>query len=184
MPHSDAHYYCRDIIAVEKVLIQAARFIKNDYNSRFEGCVTSMLEGLKLPSLQQRRLETRQVMLYEVVRGMVQAINTDEFLIPIRNKRHIKPCVQSDFHATNIVEKFSTNHSECFKIPDSHTEQYRNSLFVKTVSELNQLEESHIRAESVNSFREATNFYSAHTAVVDARIGFYRKKEIKKQIRK
>ena len=65
-------------------------------------------------------------MLYKVVRGMVSAINADEFLIPIRNKRPIKPCVQSDFHTTNIVEKFSTNHIECFKIQDSHTEQCRN----------------------------------------------------------
>ena len=150
-------YQSRDIIAVEKVQRQAARFIKNDYKSRFEGCVMSMLEDLKLPILQQRRLETRLVMLYKVVRGMVPAINADEFLIPIRNKRHIKPRVQSDFHTTNIVKKFSTNHSECFKIPDSHTEQYKNSFFVRTVSEWNQLEESHIRAETVNSFREAVH---------------------------
>ena len=150
-------YQSRDIIAVEKVQRQAARFIKNDYKSRFEGRVTSMLEDLKLPILQQRRLETRLVMLYKVVRGMVPAINADEFLIPIRNKRNIKPRVQSDFQTTNIVEKFSTNHSECFKIPDSHTEQYRNSFFVRTVSEWNQLEESHIRAETVNSFREAVH---------------------------
>ena len=98
-------------------------------------CVMSMLEDLKLPILQQRRLETRLVMLYKVVRGMVPAINADRFLIPIRNKRNIKPRLQSDFQTTNIVENFSTNHSECFKIPDSHTEQYRNSLFVRTVSE-------------------------------------------------
>ena len=106
-------------------------------------------------------------MLYKVVRGMVPAINADEFLIPIRNKRHIKPLVQSDFHATNIVEKFSTNHSECFKIPDSHMEQYKNSFFIRTVSEWNQLEESHIRAETVNSFREAVHkcykLYKEHT---------------------
>ena len=101
-------YQSRDIIAVEKVQRQAARFIKNDYKSRFEGCVTSMLEDLKFQILQQRRLETRLVMLYKVVQGMVPAINAGEFLIPIRNKRQIKPRVQSDFHTTNIVEKFST----------------------------------------------------------------------------
>ena len=54
-------------------------------------------------------------MLYKVVRNMVPAVNADEFLIPIRNKRNIKPRVQSDFHTTNIVEKFSTIHSECSK---------------------------------------------------------------------
>ena len=62
-----------------------------------------------------------------------------------------------DFLATNIVEKFLTNHTECYKILDSHTEQYRNSFFVRTVSEWNQLEESHIRPETVNSFREAVD---------------------------
>ena len=135
-----------------------------------------MLEDLKLPILQQRRLEIRLVMLYKVVRGMVPAINTDEFLIPIRNKRQIKPRLQSDFHSTNIVEKFSTNHMECFKIPDSHTEQYRNSFFVRTVSEWNQLEESQFVQRQLTASEKlsisASNFYSSHTAVVDARIGF------------
>ena len=46
-------YQSRDIIAVGKVQRQAARFIKNDYKSRFEGCVASMLEDIKLPILQQ-----------------------------------------------------------------------------------------------------------------------------------
>ena len=64
-----------------------------------------MLEDLKLPILQQRRQETRLIMLYKVVRGMVPAINADEFLISIWNKRQIKPRVQSDFHTTNNVEK-------------------------------------------------------------------------------
>ena len=68
-------YHSRDIIAVEIVQKQTARFIKNDYKSRFEGCVTSMLEDLMLPTLQQRRLVSRLVMLYKVVRGMVPAIN-------------------------------------------------------------------------------------------------------------
>ena len=39
-------YQIRDIITFEKVQRQAARFIKDDYKSTFEGCVTSMLEDL------------------------------------------------------------------------------------------------------------------------------------------
>ena len=84
-------------------------------------------------------------MLYKVVRDMVPPISADEFLIPTRNKIHIKPCLQPGFHSTNIVEKYSTNHTECCKIPDSHTKQYRNSFLIRTVSEWIQLEESHIR---------------------------------------
>ena len=83
-------YQSRDIIAIKKLQRQATRFVKDDYKSRFEGCVTPMLEDLTLPILQQRRLETRLVMLYKVVRGVVPAINADEFPIPIRNDRHLK----------------------------------------------------------------------------------------------
>ena len=86
-------------------------FIKNYYKSRFEGCVTSMLEDLKLPTLQQRRLESRLVMLYKVVRGTVPASNADEFLIPLRNKRNVKPRVQTDFQTTNFVQRYSVNHT-------------------------------------------------------------------------
>ena len=39
-------YQSQYSITVEKVQRQAARFIKNDYISRFEGCVTSKLEDL------------------------------------------------------------------------------------------------------------------------------------------
>ena len=150
-------YQSCDIIAVEKVQRQAARFIKNDYKSRFEGCVTSIIEDLKLPTLQQRRLESRLVMLYKVVRGTVPAINADEFLIPLRNKRNIKPRIQTDFQTTNFVQRYSLNHTECFKIPDSQTDQFKNSFFIRTISEWNQLEECQIRAETVNSFRTAVH---------------------------
>ena len=169
-------YQSRDIIAVEKVQRQAARFIKNDYKSSFEGCVKSMLEDLKLPILQQRRLETRLVMLYKTVQGMVPAINADEFLIPIRNKRHIKPRVQSDFHTTNIVEKFSTNHSECFKIPDSHTEQYKNLFFVRTVSGTNWRRVTSAQRQLTASEKlsiSATNFIKRTHRGCRCRIGFY-----------
>ena len=130
-------YQSRDIIAVEKVQKQA----------------------LKLPTLQQRRLESRLVMLYKVVRGMVPAINADnvKFLIPLRNKRNIKPRLCYDFQTTNFVQRYSVNHTECFKIPESKSDQFKNSFFVRTVSDWNQLEECQIRAETVNSFRQAVH---------------------------
>ena len=62
-------------------------------------------------------------------------------------------------HFLSALKKFSArkgvnNYKEKWKV---HTEQYKNSFFVRTVSEWNQLEESHIRAETVNSFREAVH---------------------------
>ena len=53
-------------------------------------------------ALQQRRLESRLVMMYKNVRGMVPAINVDEVFIPIRNKRQIKPKSHQDCYSTNI----------------------------------------------------------------------------------
>ena len=37
-----------------------------------------MLQDLKLQPLQLQRLESRLVMMYKIVRGMVPAINADE----------------------------------------------------------------------------------------------------------
>ena len=116
-----------------------------------------MLEDLKLPTLQQRRLESRLVMLYKAVRGTVPPINADEFLIPLRNKRNIKPRIQTDFQTTNFVQRYSVNHTECFKITDSQTDQFKNSFFIRTISEWNQLEECQIHAETANSFRTAVH---------------------------
>ena len=84
-------------------------------------------------------------MLYKVVRGTLPAINADKFLIPLRNIRNIKPHIQTDFQTTNVK-----NHTECFKIPDSQTDQFKNSFFIRTISEWNQLEECQICAETAS----------------------------------
>ena len=48
-------YLQKDINKLEKVQRQAARFIIGDYSSKDQGCVTRMLDRLKLSSLQDRR---------------------------------------------------------------------------------------------------------------------------------
>ena len=89
-------YKQQDIQSLEKIQRQAARFIKNDYHSRFDVCVREMLGDLKLQPLQQHRLESRLVMLYKIVRGMVPAINADKVLTPIWNKRQVKAKTHQD----------------------------------------------------------------------------------------
>ena len=112
-------YQQQDIQSLEKIQRLVARFIKNDYHSRFEGCVREMLQDLKLQPLQQRRLESRLVMLYKIVRGMVSAINADEVFIPIRNKRQIRAKKHQDYYTSNFVNKYTQNNSECYKVPES-----------------------------------------------------------------
>ena len=41
------------------------------------------------------------------------------------------------------------------KIPDSKTEQYKNSFFVRTVADWNKLEDTVITADSVTAFSSA-----------------------------
>ena len=145
---------------------------KNDYCSRFDSCVVEMLRDLKLQPLQQRRLESRLVMMYKIVRGMVPAINADEVFIPIRNKRQIKSKSHQDCYSLNIISKYALNYLECYKVPASNTDQHKNSYFVKTTSDWNCLSDTHIRAETVNSFKTAvhtyvTSQYVAHTSTVN-----------------
>ena len=94
-----------------------------------------MLHDLKLQPLQQRRLESRLVMMYKIVRGKVPATNADEVFIPIRNKRQIQPKIHQNYYSSNIISKYTLNKSECVKNPAPNTDQHKNSYFVKTSSD-------------------------------------------------
>ena len=119
-------YKQQDIQSLENIQRQAARFIKHDYLSRYDGCVSEMLADLKLTPLQQRRLESRLVMLFKIVRGMVPAINADNVFTPRRNKRQIRSKNYQDCQPSNFVDRYNLNNSPCYKVPHSKTEQFRN----------------------------------------------------------
>ena len=58
----------KNIQSIEKVLHSVARF-DNKYNQGTPGTITSLLEELKWPSLEQRRKQTRLTNLYKFVNG-------------------------------------------------------------------------------------------------------------------
>jgi hypothetical protein len=68
-------YLTRDIDKLERIQRNGARFITGDYKSRHEGAVTNMLNDLDLPTLQDRRTNAILVFLYNVVEGLVPAID-------------------------------------------------------------------------------------------------------------
>ena len=140
---------------LERVQRQAARFITGDYKTREEGCVTRMLETLELSSLEQRRSFNRLVFMYKVVEGLVPAIPVDDFLKQQKPKRLIRPRKYSDHISKNIVDRHSVNNNRCFVIENCKTEQMKQSFFVRTVVEWNQLDTEVVRAETVESFRDA-----------------------------
>ena len=90
---------------------------------------------------------------------MVPAINADEVFIPIWNKRQIKPKAHQDYYSSSInISKYTLNNSECYKVPASNRQiNIKNSYFVKTTSDWNCLSDTHIRTETVNSFKTAVH---------------------------
>ena len=148
-------YLQKDINCIEKIQRQAARFIKKDYRSREDGCVTNMLRDLELPSLQQRREFNKLVFLFKIAGGMVPAINSEDYLKPQREKRRIKAKQFSDYQCSNIFEKNVTNNSRCFIVDNFRSDQFRHSFFIDSVIKWNHLPDSIVHADSVESFKSA-----------------------------
>ena len=148
-------YYTSDIHKLERIQRQAARFITGDYRSREEGCVTKMLHDLGLEPLQERRSFTRLVFFYKVVEGLVPPIPPEDFLQPLRQKRHIRATKYSDYVTTNIIDRQVIKNDRGYKVDQSKTDQYKNSFFVRTAIEWNHLENSVVHAETVEGFKAA-----------------------------
>ena len=148
-------YIKREIEQLERIQRRGARFIKKDYKSREEGCVTKMLQELELTSLEDRRRQQRLIFLHKVVEGQIPAMPPLDYLEFNKDKRQIKPKKFSDCVTTNIVEKSSRNNSRSLKIPEAQTEQYKNSFFVRTLVEWNQLEDNIVQATKPEDFKAA-----------------------------
>ena len=150
----DSHYKV-DIERLERIQNRAARFIVQDYRTREPGSVTSMLDQLKLPSLQERRQQLRLIFMYKVVEGLVPAVPPQQFLTPIKNnKRRIKPRQFSDCITNNVVERSVINNQRAFEIPRHLTDQYKNSCFVCTIEEWNKLDNCTVNSATLDKFKE------------------------------
>jgi len=149
-------YLQKDIARLEKVQRQSARFITGDYTTRDPGCITRMLQRLKLPSLQDRRKANRLIFFYKVVEGLVPALPSQNFLTPVRaNKRRVAAKNFKDYTAENIIANQTTNHSKCFKSIQCNKDNFKNSFFPQTIIDWNRLDDSAACAQSVDCFRGA-----------------------------
>merc|ERR1711963_528554 len=81
----------------------------------------------------------RLTFLFKIAEGLVPAIPPDLYLTPMRQKRHIKPRVFTDCETTNIVNKYVRNNTRPFIIPQSSTNTYTHSFFIRTIVEWNSL---------------------------------------------
>ena len=146
-------YQQGDIDKLERMQRQGARFVTNDYRSREKGCMTRMLEDLDLQPLQQRRKELRLTFLYKIAEGLIPAIPKDTYLKSQRKGRKIIERNLDDYVHSNAVSKYVTNNTRCFVIPQGSTEIYKQSFFVKTISDWNRLRDNVVMAGSVEQFK-------------------------------
>ena len=61
------------------------------------------------------------------------AMQSHDFLTPVRGKRLIKSKQYTDCVTSNIIDKQSTNNSKCFKTVQCKTESYKNSFFSRII---------------------------------------------------
>ena len=147
--------YKMDIDKLERIQHRAARFISQDFKSMETGCVTKMLKDLKLPRLQERRKQLRLIFMYKVVEGLVPAMPHNQFFTPKnKNKRQIKAKKFDNCISDNIINKSATCNTRPYLVPNSHTEQYRNSFFVRTTEEWNHLDDQVVTSSSLDIFRK------------------------------
>lgn len=115
---------------VEMVQRRGARFVCRRYHNT--SSVSSMLEQLQWPTLEERRRTTRLCMFYKIVHGLV-AISRDDHLTP------------SDSRTRGHDQRFNGIHS--------NLACYRSSFFPRTVLEWNRLSPSTVEAETLDQFK-------------------------------
>ena len=126
-PHLQKH-----IQQLEMVQRRAARFIRHEY-SRDPGIVTSLLEDLKLPQLQERRKTSRLLLFHKVIHQLI-AIPIPEYLMtPARMTRQ--------FHQRRFVRLGSSS------------EQRKHSFFVRTITNWNELPPSLLDIDDYEAFK-------------------------------
>ena len=83
------------------------------------------------------------------------AMQSLDFLTPVRGKRLIKSKQFKDCNTSNIIDRQSTNNSKCFKLTQCHSEIYKNSFFPRIIIDWNHLDNNIVRADTADSFRKA-----------------------------
>jgi hypothetical protein len=106
-----------NINKLEKCQRRAARFVIGDYSR--ESSVTSMLKELKWPTLQQRRTNTKVVMMYRIVHHLI--------------------AIPSQMYLTPATTRTTRGHGQKFQIPFSRIECHQNSYFPSAIRTWNNL---------------------------------------------
>ena len=107
-----------------------------------------------IDKLESRRKVLRLGMLYKIVNEQIPSIPPNQFLTQIPPKRKIKPRTFQDHQTENIIRKYGTNNNHCYCVTRSRTSNYRNSFFIRTVVDWNQLDEGTIMQPNITDFKQ------------------------------
>ena len=101
----------------EKCQRRAARFVNGNYSR--ESSVASMLKELKWPTLQQRRTNTKMVMMYRIVHHLI--------------------AILSQMYLSTATSRTTRGHDQRFQIPFSRIQSHQNSYFPLAIRTWNNL---------------------------------------------
>ena len=117
---------------IEMVQRRAARFCLRRYHNT--SSVEGMLRELQWTSLQQRREDSRLVMMYKIHNSLAH-IAAQDYIVPV------------------LQQSTRSLHCESYLVPRSRTESHRQSFFPRTVRDWNSLPSFTVTASSVDAFR-------------------------------
>lgn len=89
-------------------------------------------------------------MLYKITGGIAPAVDPEEYLTGKREGRPVKTKWLWDKY--NLERRVSHN-SKVFNVQYAHTEQFKNSFFVKTIVDSNSPENETVNAQTVESIK-------------------------------
>ena len=115
---------------IEMVQRRAARYVLNRYHNTSH--VTEMLEGLKWPTLEERRKNYRLTMMYKISNNLVAT----------SGRGHI-----------NLISSKSRHHNSCAYEIHSGPAYYTNSFYQRTIREWNKLPDTTVKARSLDEFK-------------------------------
>ena len=103
---------------VEAVRRRAARWATRDY--RYTSSVTAMLKDLNWRPLDQRRIDSRLVMMYKVTYDLVAIPASDYLAQNTRTSRHIQPLAYRQIQTLKDYYRFTLERPPCQHTDPSH----------------------------------------------------------------
>ena len=119
------------IVKLEKVQIQAARFVHGNYSEGDPGCVTRIVSDLCWETLESRRKKDRLTTLYKIRHGLVDMDTGDVLRLNDRRTRGQQRLYQ----------------------PTANGNVYKDSFFFRTIQDLNRLPAVVTDSKTIEEFR-------------------------------